>query len=370
MQLREAPFYAKVTTILLGLIAFVYILKCLGDILTPLAFAVIIAMLLNPLVNRMERKLGKVPSIIVAMLLMIIVVGGVLYFLSSQIAGFGENLPALKTKFNDLFGTLQHWLQQKFGLSVRKQEQLMQEAADNSKALIGGTLNSVIGTLGVILLLPVYVFLFLFYKTLILNFLFKVFAEHNADKVSDILGQTKLAIQSYMVGLLLEAAIVAVMNSTALLIIGVQYAILLGVIGAILNMLPYIGGIVAIALPVLMATVNSNGFSKQLWILVAYLVIQFIDNNLLVPRIVSSKVKINALISIVAVLLGGALWGVAGMFLSIPFVGILKIVFDRVQGLQPWGELLGDEVPTTYRSFSLRRKRASVSEKIVRNPTK
>lgn len=371
MQVRELPFYAKVTTILFGLVLAVYILRGLGDILTPLAFATIIAILLNPLVNKLGTyKLGKIPSIIIAMLLAILVVGGVFYFLSSQILGFGENLPALKAKFGSLLGSLQTWLQQKFGLSIQKQAQLLNEAANGSKALIGGTLNTVLGTLGVLLLLPVYVFLFLFYKTLILNFLFRVFAEENAAKVQEILGQTKLAIQSYMVGLLLEAAIVAALNSTALFIIGVKYALLLGVIGAILNMLPYIGGIIAIALPILMATVTSTGFSKQLWIVVAYLVIQFIDNNFLVPRIVSSKVKINALISIVAVLLGGALWGIAGMFLSIPFVGILKIIFDRVDGLQAWGELLGDEVPTNYRGFSLRKKkRSSVAEKVVKKST-
>ncbi|GAB4092708.1 AI-2E family transporter [Flaviaesturariibacter terrae] len=368
MEKRELPFYAKVTVVMLGLVLFTFILKTLGDILTPLAFAVIIALLLNPLVNRLAKhKLGKIPSIALAMLLALLVFAGIFYFLSSQIMGFGENLPALKAKFSSLLSTAQVWMQHKFGLSMQKQMQLMNEAGNSSKALIGGTLNTVLGTVGVLLLLPVYVFLFLFYKTLILDFLFKVFAEHNAAKVSEILGETKLAIQSYMVGLLLEAAIVAAMNSTALLLIGVKYALLLGVLGAILNMLPYIGGIIAIALPVLMATVTSNGFSKQLWIVGAYLLIQFIDNNVLVPRIVSSKVNINALISVVVVLMGGALWGISGMFLSIPFVGILKIIFDRVDGLKPWGELLGDHVPTSYGRFSLRiKKKPAVAEKVVK----
>jgi predicted PurR-regulated permease PerM len=368
MQVKEFPFYAKITIILFGLILATYVLKMLGDILTPLAFAIIIAILLNPLVNKLGAyKVKKVPAILLTMLLTILVVGGIFYFLSSQIAGFGENLPALKAKFTSLLGSLQSWVKQTFGLSIEKQLQLINEAANSSKALIGGTLNTVLGTVSVILLLPVYVFLFLYYKTLILNFLFKVFAEENEEKVSEILGQTKVAIQSYMVGLLLEAAIVAALNSTALLIIGVKYALLLGVIGAVLNMLPYIGGLIAIALPILMATITSEGYHQQLWIVIAYLTIQFIDNNFLVPRIVSSKVQINALISIVAVLLGGALWGVAGMFLSIPVVGILKIIFDRVDGLQPWGELLGDEVPTNYRSFSFRKhKKPSVAENVVK----
>ena len=216
-----------------------------------------------------------------------------------------------------------------------------------------------------------YVFLILFYKKLILNFLYEAFAEENSKQVADILTQTKSAIQSYMVGLLIEALIVAALNSTALLILGVKYAILLGVLGAILNMLPYIGGIIAIALPILIATVTKEGYSTQLGIIIAYIIIQFIDNNFLIPKIVSSKVQINALISIVIVLLGGALWGVAGMFLSIPFVAILKIICDRVEGLRPWGKLLGDEIPTKHMGqiWGRRKSRASLAETIV-NKTK
>ncbi|MEO7044928.1 MAG: AI-2E family transporter, partial [Ferruginibacter sp.] len=208
----------------------------------------------------------------------------------------------------------------------------------------------------------------LFYKNLILNFLHEVFAEENSDKVSEVLGETKSAIQSYMVGLLLEALVVAVMNVVALLLLGVQYAILLGVIGALLNMLPYIGGIVAIALPIIIATVTKEGFTTQLLIIGAYTVIQFIDNQFLVPLLVSSRVKINAFFSIVIVLLGGALWGVSGMFLSIPFLAILKIIFDRLPEMKPWGKLLGDEVPTRHKGqiWSKRRsKKDAAAEKIA-----
>ena len=248
---------------------------------------------------------------------------------------------------------------------------MINEALNSSKGLVGQTLGTAITTIVIIFILPVYVFLLLFYKTLILNFLYESFAEENSKQVADILRQTKAAIQSYMVGLLIEALIVATLNSTALLILGVKYAILLGLIGALLNMLPYIGGIVAVALPILIATVTKNGYSTQLGIIIAYVIIQFTDNNFLVPKIVSSKVQINALISIVIVLLGGALWGVAGMFLSIPFVAILKIICDRVEGLRGWGKLLGDEIPTKHKGllWGQRKAKASLSEKIVENTT-
>jgi predicted PurR-regulated permease PerM len=147
---------------------------------------------------------------------------------------------------------------------------------------------------------------------------------------------------------MLETIIVCALNSIALVIIGVPSAIVIGVIGGILNLIPYIGGLIAIALPVLMVTISQEGFSGQFAVIVAYLVIQFFDNNILMPRVVSSKVQVNALISIVGVLLGGALWGVSGMFLSIPLIGVLKIVFDRVDGMKPWGSILGTEVPSEH----------------------
>jgi predicted PurR-regulated permease PerM len=349
MNARQYPFYLKATVILFGIILLVYVLFNLQDILIPLAFAMILAILLNPLYNWLQRqKLPKTLSIIITLLSTLIVIGGIMYFLSTQIAKFSDTLPLLRQKMDALTIQLEEWTQANLGLTVQKQFELVNEALDNSKALVGSTVSTALGTLSMILLMPVYIFLFLFYKPLILNFLFEVFAEENSRHVREILNETKSAIQSYMVGLLLEALIVAVLNSTALLILGVKYAILLGVIGAILNLIPYIGGVIAIALPILIATVTKDGYNTQIGILIAYLIIQFIDNNILVPRIVSSKVQINALISILAVLLGASLWGVSGMFLSIPFVGILKIICDRIPDLKPWGKLLGDTVPTRH----------------------
>ena len=367
MQEKQYPFYFKSTVILIGLTLFTFILLTLRDILVPFAFSLIIAVLLNPLVNKFNAYgVKKVVSISLAMLIAFAIFGGILYFLSSQIVGFGENFGLLKQKFSSILSGLQQWVQAKFGMSIQKQITLVNEALDSSKSLVGTTIGTALGTLTVVFIVPVYIFLLLFYKTLILNFLYEVFAEENSKKVAEILGQTKGAIQSYMVGLLLEALIVATMNSIALLILGVPYAILLGVIGALLNMLPYIGGIIAIALPVLMATVTKDGYSTQLGILIGYAIIQFIDNNFLIPKIVSSKVQINALVSIVVVLLGGALWGVSGMFLSIPFVAILKIIFDRVDDMKPWGKLLGDTVPTRHKGQIWPRKRKpAVSEKLI-----
>ena len=344
---KQYPFYMKSTIIIFGLVLVSYSLLNLRDILAPIAFSLIVAILLNPLVNKLQKKkIGKILAISIALLIALLFVVGLFYFISAQMMKFGDNLPQLKAKFNEHFLQIQNWVAAKFNIPVAEQQKSITEGLNSSKALVGKTLGNALGIVGFFVLVPIYVFLLLYYKTLLLNFIHESFAEENTSKVSEVLSETKAAIQSYMVGLLLEALVVAILNSVALLIIGVPYAILLGVIGALLNMLPYIGGIIAILLPVLIAAVTKDGFTAPIAIVGAYAVIQFIDNNFLVPFLVSSRVKINAFFSIVVVLLGGALWGVSGMFLSIPFVAILKIIFDRLPDMKPWGKLLGDQVPT------------------------
>lgn len=367
-MIKKYPFYLKSTVILFGLTLFVYALFNMKEVLVPLAFALMLAILLNPFVVRLQKwKVPRVWSIVIALLVAIIIIASIAYFLSMQISSFTDQLPILKKKFADMLVQLQNWVKAYFGINMQKQNQLLTEAEASMKPLVGRTIGTVAGSLAMIFLMPVYTFLILFYKNLIVNFIYESFEEENSKEVSAVLHQTKGAIQSYMIGLLLEALIVATLNTIALSLLGVQYAILLGVLGAILNVLPYIGGIIAIALPVVMATVTKNGFETQFGIIGAYLVIQFIDNHFLVPYIVSSKVKINALISIVIVLLGGSLWGISGMFLSIPFIGILKIIFDRIPEVKAWGKLLGDDIPTVRKSTGRRGrpKKSSVSEKIV-----
>lgn len=340
------PFYIKAPMVIIGIYLFFYILFLLQDIIVPFAFAGLIAILLNPVYNRFQKwKMNKILAIILTILIAVIVLAAVMLFLSSQIAQFGEMIPQLKAKSMSLLHELQAWLSARFGISTQKQMSMVNEAMNNSKAYVGQTLNTVFGMLSFFVLIPLYVFLLLFYKPLILNFIFEVFDEDNSHQVAEILQETKSAVQSYIVGLMIETSIIAVLNSAALLILGVKYAILLGVIGAILNLIPYIGGVIAIALPVLMSIITKDGFTTPLLIVGAYTVIQFADNNIIVPRVVSSKVSVNALISILVVLLGGTLWGVSGMFLSIPFVAVLKIIFDRIDELKPWGKLLGDKMP-------------------------
>lgn len=349
------PLYLKLSTIVLGLVAFFYVLYIGREILVPLTFALIFSILLNPVTNFLIRlKFNRVLAILVAIFLMMVITGGILFFIASQISMFSDAFPELRLKFNGILNQILIWITETFNI---KKSQVMAWLHDQEKkgmgsvgGIIGDALSTVSGIAIVFLIIPVYMFLFLFYKPLLMEFIAKLFSSDKHTVVQEVLQQTKSLIQNYLVGLMIEMSIVAAMNSIALLIIGIRYAILLGVIGAILNLIPYIGGLIAIALPMIMGLLTDDPMSS-LFVLAAYILVQFIDNNFLVPKIVASKVQINALISIIVVLIGGAIWGFSGMFLSIPLTAIVKVVFDRVDALKPFGFLIGDDMPETGKSI-------------------
>jgi predicted PurR-regulated permease PerM len=217
---------------------------------------------------------------------------------------------------------------------------------NTSGLAIGTTLVNVGNSLVVVLLIPVYIFMILFYQPLLIEFLRRIFGADHRTEVNSIITQVKKVIQRYLTGLVIEAVIVATLDTIALLILGIEYAVLLGILGALLNVIPYLGGLVAVALPMAIALVTKNTVWYPLYVLAAYYFIQVIDNNYIVPKIVASKVKINALVSIVVVLAFGALWGIPGMFISIPLTAIVKLIFDHIEPLKPWGFLLGDTMPS------------------------
>ncbi len=233
----------KVTVIMFGMVLLSFILLNLRDILVPLAFALLLAVLLNPLTIFLEKhRFPQIVAIGVSILVAMLILSGVTYFLFMEIRSFSSEWPVFKEKFGILFKKIQHFARTDFGIDTKKQNEYISEAETSMKPMLATAMGTILGGLEMTILLPVYTFLFLFYKKLILNFLFELFSKSGEKEVGVVLTQTKGAIQNYMFGLLLEALIVATLNTTALLILGVSYAILLGVVGALLNILPFIGG--------------------------------------------------------------------------------------------------------------------------------
>jgi predicted PurR-regulated permease PerM len=326
----------------------------------PILYATILAILFNPLVNFLvSKRINRTVAISVAVTFAILVFVIFIYVVSSRLALFSESYPQLKQKFTSTSIELVRWISETF--NVRRTKINLWVTESQSEAIndvaIGESLSEVARVLISTMLLPVYLFMILYYKPLLLEFIRKLFPTEHHMAVVQVLTNSKQIIQTYLVGLSFELVIMAILHSVGLLLLGIEYAIILGIIGAFLNIIPYIGGIVATALAMVIAFVTKDALIYPILVLVLYLVIQFIDNNYIVPKIVAARVQLNALVSIIVVLIGGALWGISGMFLSIPLTAILKVIFDHIESLKPWGYLLGNIVPTTSRfSFAVKQK--------------
>ena len=343
------PFYVKTSIIIIGLLASVTILYLTQSIILPIIYSTIIAIVLNPMVIFFTNRIvNEVLAISITLTITIVITLLIISFLSFQMMQFTDSFPKVVGKSNQIADSFELWASNRFSIDRIKIHSMVlkkrSEFISNGGVMIGETILSTGSRLLVALLIPVYVFMILVYKRHLIRFIHKLFNRKEYSEVDAVLGSTKLIIQGYLDGLFLEALIMAFLNSITLLIIGVDYAILLGVLGAIVNVIPYIGGIISILFPVIIAIVSDTP-SDVLWVVISYLVIQFFDVHYIVPKVVASKVKINALISIIVVLSGGALWGFPGMFLSIPLTAIVKVIFDHIEPVKPWGFLLG--VPPT-----------------------
>lgn len=345
------PFYIKFALISVGIFAFFFILYIGQQIILPIIYATIIAILLNPLVNYLvKKKVNRLLAITISVVMVILFTIGLVYFISVRLSIFSETYPALKEKFNLTLNELIQWTSRYFNIRIYKINAWINETQSailsNMGGVIGQTISVIYSVIVIVILIPVYLFMILYYKDLLLEFVRKLFNAENHIAVFEVLTNSKKIIQSYLIGLLLEALIMAILNSVGLLILGIDYAIILGILGALLNVIPYIGGVIAIVLPMIIAYVTKDSSTYALLVFGTYLLIQFIDNHFIIPRIVASKVKINALVAVIVVLIGGAMWGVPGMFLSIPLTAIAKVIFDHIEPLKPWGFLLGNIVPS------------------------
>lgn len=346
----KLPLYAKVILLLIGLIAALALLYIARGIFVPIVLSVIIAIVLNPVVNFLTRlKINRVIAIIITLFMTFLVIAAFGTLIFSQAIRFSESLPELINKFIDIINSTIIWLSGYLEIDPAKFHDWVagtkSKFINTSSSGVGQTIVSIGSMIILLVLIPVYIFMIIFYQPLLLEFLRKLFGTKNRAEVNQIISQIKVLIQNYLIGLLIETLIIAALYSIGLLILGIEYAIILGIMGALLNLIPYIGSWIAASLPMMIAIVTKTSPWFALLVLALYVFIQLIDNNYIVPKIVASKVKINALISIIAVITFGALWGIPGMLIAIPLTAIMKLIFDHIEPLKPWGFLLGDTMP-------------------------
>jgi putative permease len=363
------PFYAKLALVLFSIISLGYLAILGHNILAPMLTSFLLALLLLPLANFLEQKWRIKRSIasIIAVILMIAVISGILYFLANQLTDLWKDWPLLRQQAETSFHDLQHWISGTFHVNAQKQIDYLRDSASSavstSATVIGATLLTVSATLLFLGFLLLFTFFILNYRRTLFTFLTSVFEEKHTQKVSEIVRQIQYIIKRYITGLFLQMLIVTLLLIFALWALNIKYAVLLGLIGGIFNIIPYIGIFSALLISVLI-TFATAGAGKVLLIVVAFVAIHALDGNVLMPLVVGSKVKINALFAFIGIVVGEMMWGISGMFLCIPYLAMLKIIFDKVDQLRPWGILLGgEEKPEKKRRVYRITKKIKLEEK-------
>lgn len=328
-----------------------------SDIITPLILASLLAILLRPAVWFLNEKL-RFPSVIAVTLVVLLTFAGLIglfVFLGYEISSFLDDLPSIKNHLEVHYQAAQKWIYQTFGYSYNEQKEIVEKSVSGQKFISLSSLSSLTGSLMYVVLIPIYTFLILIYRTLIVNFLLKIALNNGSVDMKKIILNIKSVVQNYIVGLLIDVLCISTMTGLGYYFIGLKYFIFLGILTGILNLIPYIGIIIACVISCLIALVTSEDLTLIVYVLIINAVVQFIDNNFIVPKVVGSKVSVNALASIVGVIIGGALAGIAGMFLAIPVLAILKVIFENSKGLEPYGYIIGDNTPKRINWKKLRR---------------
>jgi len=343
------PFYKRLCFNLSSITLVVLLLYAGQAILVPFFFAVLLATLLLPFTIFLEKRgLHRLLAIVFSLSFSFIIIGSIIYFLVTQTANFFDDLPTIHARLDTLSDVIQKWVRETFTITIRKQDQIVNDLKMNTgTGMLGATFVTMTQLISYLVLLPVYAFLILYYRNLIKKFLVNTFRDGREDEVKKILQEAQSVSQRYIAGLLIELTIVFGLNAIGFWFLGIKYVLFLALLSALLNLIPYIGMLVANVLCMLITLISSDvmRISDIIWVGMILLLVQFIDNNFLMPLVVGSKVRINSLVTIVGVLVGGALFGVPGMFLCIPGLAVLKVIFDRVKGLRPYGILLGDLKP-------------------------
>jgi len=318
-------------------------------IFKPLAFAALISMLLNPVIKRFESwRMNRAMSILLALSIVFILLSVFITLITTQIIQFSDTLPEVADKFKSTSFVGMHYIEGMTGLSETRQTEYLKGGIETLFETGGEFMSSMaeatMGTLIFLGLLPIFIFFMLYYKEMYKTFLEKTFEKSHSSDIHIVVKRVQRVTQNYLVGLFTVIGIMAILNSIGLLIIGLDYAIFFAVFASFLTIIPFVGSILGMLPAVLYAFLFGGSLWLPVLVIVVFTIVQIIESSLLTPKIVGSRVSINPFVAIIVLLIGAEIWGIAGMILFIPLMGILRVGFSQVKELEPYGYLLGNVI--------------------------
>lgn len=337
----------RISLFLLTVILFVYGIIAAKQFLFPLALAAMFAYLLFPIANYLEKhRVPRILAILISIAFALVIIGIVFFLFYRQLTKMFADFDTLKERANNNIELLQHNLETMLGLQDNRIEEFLKTQVNRFfQSENGGfteAFSTTTGTLLKLILLPIYVFLFLYYRTKFAYFILKIVRKENKPVTIKILRDISTVAARYMGGVSIVVLILCVLNSVGLLIIGVDYAILLGIVSAFFNFIPYFGTLMGGSVPMLFVLLTtSDPLHYGLYVLILYIIVQVTENNILTPNIVGGNVKINPFFIILGLMTGAMIWGIPGMLVIVPFLAIMRIIFYHVEKTRPYAFLLG-----------------------------
>jgi predicted PurR-regulated permease PerM len=351
MQVPETkirlPYYLKLVILLLGVILVVVIMRQAKGLLVPLLISGLLAILISPFTAWLEKyKFPRALAVGTSLISLIAILSALVYFFYNQIIRFTGELGLIEERVTYYIILLNQYIERNIdgvvpisGKSI--QNTVFQYLSENAATLTQGVIATAT-TFTMILIMPVYIFLFLYFRGFLVKFILMAFGNNHNLKVRKVIHKVKLVVQNYISGMFWVICILAVLNSIALLSLGIKHAFLFAAFAALLNVIPFLGPFIGAILPIMYAFLTKDSLWYPMGVFLAFYVIQLFESNLFTPKIVGGKVSMNPLMTILALFVGNFIWGLAGMILFIPGMAILKVIFDEMPGMEPYAFLLGN----------------------------
>jgi predicted PurR-regulated permease PerM len=315
--------------------------------LVPVVFGGLFAMLFLPVAKQMERRMNKALAAVICIAGLLLLVGGLIALLSWQVSDLASDASKIEQQLTKNIELVKTQVSERLGISPQKQQQMLQEQQSASSGKLAGQVTAVLNSTASILancvLVLVYIFLFLYFRSRLRNFVLMLVPPDRKTEANEVMSGAREVAQKYLAGLAMMIVCLWVLYGIGFTIVGVKNALFFAILCGLFEIVPFIGNLAGTALTVLMVMAQGGSAGMVIGVLATYAVVQTFQTYILEPLIVGSNVNINPLFTILVLVFGEFLWGVPGMVLAIPVLGIIKIVCDHVRSLQPVGYVIGED---------------------------
>ncbi|WP_266363524.1 AI-2E family transporter [Tellurirhabdus rosea] len=312
----------------------------------PLSFALLISFVSYPVCRWLEaRRWPRSLAIAVCLLGLVLFVAAFGAILVAGVAEISQEWPVIFRQLTEAFSQLTSYLDARFDLTPEQQSRYLRQAGSNVLSTAGGMLQSLLSfsatSAAILFIIPVFVALILANRELLTAALMAALPADRRPVARQVLHESVTTYYEFVKGMAIVYAIVGALNSVGLLVLGIPNPLFFGILASLLTFIPYVGIFIGGSVPVAIAWADSP--AKALAVIAVFGLVQYLEANLIFPRAVGQRLKINTFAMLIAIIVGGLLWGGAGLVLLPPMIGILRIIADKLENWRPLALLLGTD---------------------------